>query len=125
MRRLILAIAAMAAIFMGAATPVAASAASHHGTPRSGVTCSESWTGFVGPPGNASVAWRLNSCGHQVRVEIFCNGGSFPQFLFGGWVRTVGLHSGKTCPASEPNLVSAYAQTRDGPGGAVTTTQFF
>jgi hypothetical protein len=117
---IIAALAMLTAVMLPAT--VAYAATSH--TSAAHVLCSENWTGFVGPPGNASVAWRNNTCGHQLRVRIFCNGGTFPQFLNGGWVRTVGLHSGKTCPASEPNLASAYGQYRNGPGDAVTTVQF-
>lgn len=125
MRRYFSILAVLFAVFASAALPIAASASVSHATSHAKVLCSEHWTGFVGPPGNASAAWDQNTCGHQLRGRIFCNGGSFPQFLNGGWVRTVGLHSGVTCPASEPNLVSAYGQFRNGPGSPVTTVQFF
>lgn len=125
MRRYLVFMIPLVATIAAFMLPATVSASASHTNGHAKVLCSEHWTGFVGPPGNASVAWDQNTCGHQVRVRIFCNGGTFPQFLNGGWVRTVGLHSGKTCPASEPDLVSAYGQYRNGPGATVTTVQFF
>jgi hypothetical protein len=125
MRRVTLLLAMVLAFFtltVSAASAVTTSHATH-----TQVTCSQSYTAIVGPPnpGNASVVWRSNPCGHQIRVKITCSGSSFPATVYGGWVRTVGLHSGATCPGADPNLAAAYAQYRNSPSGVITTVRFF
>ena len=90
-------------------------------------SCNEQWTGFVGPPPNASVAWDHNSCNHQLRVKIHCENpvSHFSVNEYGGWVKRVGLHSGQTCPANENHLLAAYGQYRNRPGAHITTVRFF
>jgi hypothetical protein len=94
MRHYFTIIAAFFAVFAFMTVSTTAQASVHSTHAR--VTCSEKWTGYIGPPnpGNASVAWSANTCGHQVRVAITCSGGGSPVNRFGGWVRTVGLHYG-------------------------------
>lgn len=93
------------------------------------VLCTEKWAGFVGPPspGNASVAWSVNNCFHELRVKIHCENtaSEFTADAYGGWVMQDNLHSGATCPGNEPALEDAYGQYRVASGDPITTVRFY
>jgi hypothetical protein len=96
----------------------------------SGITlrsCIERWTGYIGPPPNASVVWNANTCSHELRVEIKCENpvSHFTVYQYGGWVQAVGLHSGSTCSPNENHLAAAYGQYRNGDGQPITTVRYF
>jgi hypothetical protein len=128
MKRIISAALATLALTVGLAAGMtsAASASPAHQAAASPRAC-ELWTGYIGPPPNASVAWNVNCYSHELRVKIHCENpvSHFAVDEYGGWVKAVGLHSGATCPANENHLVAAYGQYRNSDTSPITTVRYF
>lgn len=105
---------------MPAGTALAQPTGASH--PSTSITCTESYVGWLHLSDNeAGASWYANSCGWQIRGEVKCASG---RYHTGGWVRKVGLVSWADC-TNGVHVSKAYEQWRTGPGGKITTHQFY